>query len=381
MRWAEKHDYVYHGPNAIDIRIKDAGHFHHRDRLTWASKMTQSVLYVLGEEKYSGGGIFIDKEECSLDKNIITLNVQHQGGNKLVLPFPDKSIEGFIVTEKGIKSPLKITEAKIVQPDKVKIILQDVPKNRVYLTYLAGECPVYDFDPTTTTTANMEMDSNNPPGNILYDNAQLPPGNMHEKLGLGNMVNGTIGYIELVPDYMKDLVEMEEQKTGFVNNWMVIGSFDLGAKGYMATVAPPGFDKEYPPEKEIKFSKTYSGINGNVGWKKAITNIRGLLDFNAAYSTNKGAIAYAYTEIESPDDRKVLITLGSDDGAKVWINEDLVFSKHIKRGAKPDEEFLDVQLKKGKNTILVKLENFGGGWGIVMRVVDPKKELTMLQNK
>ena len=221
----------------------------------------------------------------------------------------------------------------------------------------------------------MEKDSNNPPGNILYDNAQLPHGNMHEKLGLGNMVNGTVGWIEVIPDYMKNLVEMAEQKTGFVNNWMVIGSFDTGAKGYFPDLAPPGFDKEYPPEKEIKFSKTYSGMNGDVQWKKAKTTKRGLLDFNEIYASNKGAIAYAYTEIESPDDRKVLITLGSDDGAKVWINGDLIFKKHIKRGAKPDEEFLDVQLKKGKNTVLVKLENFGGGWGIFLRVVDPKKEL------
>ncbi|OYT15521.1 MAG: hypothetical protein B7C24_12610, partial [Bacteroidetes bacterium 4572_77] len=315
------------------------------------------------------------QEKCSLDKNIITLSVKHQGGNKLVLPFPDKSIEGFIVTEKGIKTPLKIIETKIVQPNKIEITLQDIPKNRIYLGYLTGESPVYDFDPKTTTTENMEKDSNNPPGNILYDNAQLPFGNMHEILGLGNMVNGTIGYIEFIPDYMKDLVKMAEQKTGFVNNWMVIGPFDTGAKEYLPDVIPPGFDKEYPPEKEIKFSKVYSGMNGDVQWKEAKTTKKSLLDFNKIYSSNKGAIAYAYTEIESPNNRNILMTLGSDDGAKVWINGDLIFSKHIKRGATPDEEFLDVKLKKGKNTVLVKVENFDGGWGIFMRVVDPKKEL------
>ncbi|MCK4749319.1 MAG: hypothetical protein KAT15_19835, partial [Bacteroidales bacterium] len=375
MRWAEKHDYVYNGPNAIDIRIRDGGHFHFRDRLTWASQMTQCVLYVLGEEKYSGGGIFFDNEQCSLDRNIITLKVKHQGGNRLVLPFPEKSIDGFIVKGKGIKSPLKIKEVKIVQPDKVKIVLQEVPKNRVFLGYLSGECPISDIDLNTTTTACMEKDSNDPPGNILYDNAQLPPGNMHEKLGLGNMVNGTIGYMEFIPDYMQDLLEMVKQNTGFVKNWMVIGSFDTEAKGYSPTVVPPGFDKEYPPEKEIKFTKTYSGMNGDVQWKKAITSENGLLDFNTAYSPNKGAIAYAYAEIESPDNRKTLITLGSDDGAKVWINKELVYSKHIWRGAVPDDEFIDVQLKKGKNTILVKIENRGAGWEMIVRLVDPEGEL------
>ena len=40
-----------------------------------------------------------------------------------------------------------------------------------------------------------------------------------------------------------------------------------------------------------------------------------------------------------------------------------------------DEDFLDVNLKKGKNTILVKVENNIGEWGLVLRIVDPKNEL------
>ena len=177
------------------------------------------------------------------------------------------------------------------------------------------------------------------------------------------------------PGPMHDLWEMVKQDAGFIKNWMVIGPFDTETLVHSPTVAPPGFDKEYPPEKEIKFSKTYPGMNGDVSWREEATRKSGILDFNAIYYPNNGAIAYAYAEIESPDNRKTLITLGSDDGAKVWINKELVYSRHIWRGAVPDDEFLNVHLKKGTNTILVKVENRGAGWEMIVRVVDPEGEL------
>ncbi len=179
------------------------------------------------------------------------------------------------------------------------------------------------------------------------------------------------------PGPMQDLWEMVKQEAGFIKNWMVIGPFDTEATVHSQTVAPPGFDKEYPPEKEIEFSKTYSGMNGDVIWKEATTRQSGMLDFNAIYYPNNGAIAYAYAEIESPDDRKAMITLGSDDGAKVWINKELVYSKHIWRAAVPDDDFIDIQLKKGNNTILVKVENRGAGWEMIVRLVDPEGALRL----
>ncbi len=174
---------------------------------------------------------------------------------------------------------------------------------------------------------------------------------------------------------MHDLFEMVKQDTGFINNWMVIGPFDTEVTPQTPTEVTPGFIKKYPPEKEIKLSKTYSGKNGDVKWKKVKIEKNGLLDFNKIFNPYTGAIVYAYAEVESPNNRKAVITLGSDDGAKVWINGELVYNKTIWRGAVQDEELLDVNLKKGKNTILVKIENNIGGWGLIIRIVDPKNEL------
>jgi hypothetical protein len=71
----------------------------------------------------------------------------------------------------------------------------------------------------------------------------------------------------------------------------------------------------------------------------------------------------------------VKITLGSNDGAKMWINNAVVYNKHAARNAVADHEILSINLKKGKNTILVKIENIGANWGLYIRLIDPKNEL------
>ena len=177
------------------------------------------------------------------------------------------------------------------------------------------------------------------------------------------------------PGLMHDLYEMVKRDAGFIKNWMVIGPFDVEKTPQYSSDVSPGFIKEYPPEKEIRFSKNYSGMNGTVQWKEAKAVNSGLLDFNEIFNPHTGAIVYAYAEVESPDDRKTVITFGSDDGAKVWINGELIYNKTIWRGAVTDGEFLDINLRKGKNTILVKVENNTGGWGLVLRVIDPENEL------
>jgi hypothetical protein len=86
-------------------------------------------------------------------------------------------------------------------------------------------------------------------------------------------------------------------------------------------------------------------------------------------------MAYAYTELESPDARKITLTLGSNDGAKLWVNNEVVYNVDVGRTAVADQTFLEVRLKKGINKILVKVENLGASWGLYLRVVDPDEKV------
>ncbi len=178
------------------------------------------------------------------------------------------------------------------------------------------------------------------------------------------------------PGPINDWWEIHSTKVGFINSWKVIGIFDFGT----------GLNNIYPPESEIQFDKSYSGKGGMVKWETENSSTSGYLNLisimskrNTTVSPKAKGIAYAYAEVQSPDDRQVNMTLGSNDGAKMWINNEVVYNKHAGRNAVADQETLNIKFKKGENKILVKVENLGASWGLYLRVVDPKEEIEVVQ--
>jgi len=66
---------------------------------------------------------------------------------------------------------------------------------------------------------------------------------------------------------------------------------------------------------------------------------------------------------------KAVFSLGSDDGLRVWLNGQLVLDKPQKRGIKPDDDRLEVDLIAGMNTLLLKVIDAGGYTGFYFRIV------------
>lgn len=60
--------------------------------------------------------------------------------------------------------------------------------------------------------------------------------------------------------------------------------------------------------------------------------------------------------------------MGSDDGIKVWLNDELVHSKDIIRGVTPADDVVQVILNEGKNTLMLKVVQISGGWGACARI-------------
>jgi type 1 glutamine amidotransferase len=71
---------------------------------------------------------------------------------------------------------------------------------------------------------------------------------------------------------------------------------------------------------------------------------------------------YLYTTIESPNDRVVNCTLGSDDGIRLWLNGKLIHDKDVARGLNPLEDSIVLRLKEGTNDLLAKIVDGLGGW-------------------
>jgi putative membrane-bound dehydrogenase-like protein len=141
------------------------------------------------------------------------------------------------------------------------------------------------------------------------------------------------------------------------DSWHILGPFDNGE-------ARAGLEKAFPPEKGVDLKATYDGKGGKIGWrtiKAGAGNYYDLQEFHGTRSPQ--SVSYVYREIDSPADQEATVLLGSDDGCKLWVNGQLVFTSNATRAAAPEQDTVKIKLKKGRNAILFKIDNGDGPHG------------------
>lgn len=157
---------------------------------------------------------------------------------------------------------------------------------------------------------------------------------------------------------------------GFLTHWKLIGAFD--------NTKLVGFDTAYPPEKAVDLAAAYDGKLEKARWVDVATaNDYGMVDFNKPFGDLKGVTGYAFTEFNAAAARPAELRLGCKNGWKVWFNGKLLFGRdEYHRGARIDQYRLPVELKAGKNTILVKVcqnedvKDWTKEWEFQLRVCD-----------
>ncbi|MFC1726642.1 glycoside hydrolase family 172 protein [candidate division KSB1 bacterium] len=146
----------------------------------------------------------------------------------------------------------------------------------------------------------------------------------------------------------------------FIQQWHIIGPFPA-EEG-------KNFETAFPPETVIDLKAEYPGKGGKTAaWQKVKTK-DDIIWFNEIFEEKEDGIGYGYCRVNSPDDREVLIYTGSDDGIKIFLNNEQVWSNPSYRGLRKDQDRVKVKLKKGWNDLLVKVAQGMGGWGYCIRI-------------
>ena len=81
-------------------------------------------------------------------------------------------------------------------------------------------------------------------------------------------------------------------------------------------------------------------------------------------------VAYAWAQVDMPEETRAVLGIGSDDCIKVWLNGEFVHERRAGRGVVPDSDRVPVTFKKGKNQLVLKILNYGGPWGFVCRLLE-----------
>lgn len=171
--------------------------------------------------------------------------------------------------------------------------------------------------------------------------------------------------------------QMPILKTGeWLSNWYLAGPFLLG-ESTDENQHLPNFETDFlnkiggETNPKVKEGQRIKTKDYSVSWKK-YENSESYVDLDNLISKQSYVAAYAYTEIESNKEGLYILALGTNDGGRLWFNGVQVWDCAEARGFTPDDDLIPVFVEKGKNTILIKVEELGNSWGFGVRFLDFK---------
>ena len=155
----------------------------------------------------------------------------------------------------------------------------------------------------------------------------------------------------------------------FVQLWHLIGPWpNEGGKG-LETV--------YPPEEGIDLAKSYPIPSGEAKWQETawVPPAGGddpalFINLEPRFQPKDQATAYAVAYLWSATEQPCILSIGSDDGCKVWLNGDLVLTHPEPRPPSAGQDKVEAALKPGVNSVVFKVVNEGGQWGLYCQVTD-----------
>lgn len=163
-----------------------------------------------------------------------------------------------------------------------------------------------------------------------------------------------------------------EPQRKYIPEWYMIGPFPNPRDPNLKRL---GLDTPYPPEKEIDLTKSYPGVDQKpIAWTLDTTPSKGRMDLYK-YDPYEMVVVYALTYIYSSKDQTMSLLLGSDDGVKVFFNDQEVHRVLKIRIGMPDQDKVPLRLKQGWNKLMLKIENNYGGYNFYARVLDPDDSL------
>ena len=132
--------------------------------------------------------------------------------------------------------------------------------------------------------------------------------------------------------------------------WQFLGS--LSAESFDLAHDKSFFDETVPIDLATPVA--------DVAWKQRDEFVDGKIH---ALPAQVNIAHYLFRTLTAPQDMKLVLRLGSDDGIRVWVNGKEKLNKKIGRGVVVDQDKVTVDLKKGVNQLLIKISQGGGACG------------------
>ncbi|XZE52262.1 protein kinase domain-containing protein [Planctomycetaceae bacterium SH139] len=156
-----------------------------------------------------------------------------------------------------------------------------------------------------------------------------------------------------------------EASLATTKSWRLVGAF--AANSGQAALNKPFLLERYhlgltSKEEEELQRKT----------KRVEVSIGEYINLLSAIERTSNVAAFGVVSIDSPIEQEAMLLVGSDDGVKIWLNEEVVHEFNGGRAFSATSDHVPVKLQAGENVIMVKVSQDAGEWGFALELVDKK---------
>lgn len=153
----------------------------------------------------------------------------------------------------------------------------------------------------------------------------------------------------------------------FIRHWLVLGDIPFAAGGFEQDwLTEHGGEAAIKPAEKM----THRLPNGSTAAWRQVTAWGDATDVSDGAGLKRDVLAYAYATVSRQPAGKALLSIGSDESIRVWLNGALVLDRRTRRPLTFDEDQVEVDMPAGDNALLVKLEQRAGPWIFAARVLE-----------
>ncbi len=161
--------------------------------------------------------------------------------------------------------------------------------------------------------------------------------------------------------------------SGYIRHWLSAGPFTGGETTAECRPSEQAFVGEDSP-----LAPAVADPAGDLVWTYALLS-SDTYDFTVPYGwATPSRESYTLVYLQSATSRDLTLALGADDGVFAWWNGVQVLDVGSCQGVNADQFQAAVTVNAGWNTLLVKVRDWGGGWGQAVRFLDAGVAVTDL---
>ena len=146
----------------------------------------------------------------------------------------------------------------------------------------------------------------------------------------------------------KDRAPHEPLRLGFERDYLTSIGGEASARPQLGTKVP------HPDGHEAEFVP--------LAWETPFQ------DLGDHFSYPKEVCGYLYAELDSPVEQQAFLHFATDDGAKIWVGGELIYSYPFDSWAWRSQHIAPIHLSAGRNSMLIKVDQGANGWGAIAEV-------------